>query len=448
MKLFWKKRAAKPRALKDDTTVNAIFSGNEPKWQDWVMWAYPIINASLFTPAVVLTATTATYATYFLIALNFSLFAWHVNQTFFNLMYDAGNRKRHFLQFLIVSGFAVLGAYLALLALPVALPEATIAVTVFFVANFVTTSANFAATVCDLVLPWVLSSIANLIDKVRRAPKSIVLLPEVLITKSEESKNYSSHRDNITNLSHALQSQQLKRDKETNQEANSRFRLKLLNLCFTFRQRKLNKIAGLLRESDAINKSQSHASEIFSGTLSPSSNAYNFFSGRCNKNMMKLSFELNRLSSIEKASKKASSNKANLVDFLKTINEQLTIDGLETAVSKIESTDTSPVDILNDHIYFDTKCDTQDQQVKELVTFSHSILDDIVQANLTKLHDEEALTIDEIKKKLDAKYFKHTPKSDEEKLVETACETFKAFLTMRKKHGQETCPIKTHCCLS
>lgn len=446
--MIWKKRQARPRNPKDDLTFNAIFSGNEPKWQDWIMWAYPILNASFFTPAVVLTAATATYATYFLIALNFSLFAWHVNQTFFNLLYDAGNRKRHFLQFLIICGFSGLGVYLALLALPLALPNATLAVSAFFIANFVTTSANFAATVCDLTLPWLLSSITNLIAKMRSAPKSLTILPEVIVTKSQASKDYSTHRDNITNLTDTLQKNQLKRDKETDEENNSRFRQKLLNLCFSFRQRKLNKFAGLLRESDAINKTQSHANEIFTCSLSPTSDGFKFFSARSNKNMMKLSFQLQRLLSIEKTAKIASNSKDNLVEFLKIVNRHLVIDGLENAVSEIESTDNSPTDILNNHIGFDSKCDNQKQQVQQIVRFSHEILDDIIQGNLIKLHDETALTVEEIRKKLDDKYFKHTPKSNAEQLIQHALNRFEAFLGERAKDGQATCPLATHNCMA
>lgn len=444
---IWKSRQAKPRRIKGDFTIMAMFSTSEPKWQDWIMWAYPIVNASFFTPAVVLTAATATYSTYLLIALNFSLFGWHVGQTLFNLLYDHGNRKRHVLQFLIISGFAVLGVYLALLALPLALPGASPAVVAFFIANFVTTCANFAASVCNLILPWVLSGLSRLFNSLRGAPKGITPLPNVLIDQCEASKDFSNHSDDVINLAKVLAEHQLQGSKESDQEACARYRLKVINSSFALRNRKVSKLAGLLREAALMDKLQSNANEVVEGRLTTSSDAATFFFGLSNKNMMKLSFDLARLTVIHEASQNINNDKDRLVSFLQAVDHRVTIDGLNTALSIMRSTEKSPVEILNDYISFESEPKDLDGQVKSIVKIADDILAELIQVSLIKLHDEEALTVEEIAAMLKEKYFKYEPNSISEGLVKKSCDNFKTFLRERENYGQTICPIPTHSCL-
>lgn len=450
--MIWKKRKIKSYDVDLDPSILAIYPKERPDWTAWFTWLYPLLNVSLLTPAVVLTAETAVFSTYALISVNIVISVWQTGMLLHNLVYDRGNFSRHLVNVFLVIGATFLATQVAWMTLPLTIPDAPHLVKAFFVANFVSSFINFANTACLLMLPWLQKHARSMYAWFRGRPLGVIRMPSVLEERSRINDEYFYHDAVLKEMPRKLTSTHLKQEKEPPQQAVYRLRTKFHNLCYQYRQRKLANFAGVLTQVDKLKKVEKFGRRVFKeGKLSLGSDPSDFFYSRMHKYFSKLSFRTKQLTEIQDLHQQlqdSPEDAALFKQFLHRVNSAVTIDqlsaGLDTLSSDEGVTSEQIEKMLVEYVSSEGKDGATIAQ--ELVTLSEALLAEPILHYALRLHDEVGLGVKELLSQLENNYLKKFDNLQAEAASEFVGRIVAEHLEKRKTSGETVCPFEFHEC--
>lgn len=454
-----KTREPRSYVLTNDHTINAIFTKNQPDWYEWLKWLFPIINASVLTPAVVLTADSASLSVYALIALNTSLLLWHLKQVLTRIYYDNGNRTQHMLQLGAILCAGLVGANLAFMTLFVLGENPPSLFIGFYMINFISTLANLAASLSNMLFPWIIKQASHFKAYITHASSSIKKLPAAILKKLEKREKFYLttngyyNEDSVSNevpsnaFATILREMGIGDNRLNDKDILVTARRKAANLCYTYRVRKERKFAGGFLESQTIDKVNKLANEIIAeGKFTRRSDGFGFFSARVHFHINKLIYDLKALSDITEP---IMNHRDNAIRHIRVMNEYVKIDNLPKVILNLaKNSNIKLFEHLRQNIHFKTHPQTVVEQIKELQRISKALLQQRMSKKLIKLHDEEGYSISEI---VDLLYrrlpdtFKELSSRDN-RLINDVIQQLREKLKNRRTSKTTPCPLSEHRC--
>lgn len=181
---FWskpyKKRMMRP-LIEEDKAIKSRFA-SEKNSSEYLLTIYPLLSASVFTPAVSLTAENASTSTYLSVSLNVIFTFVSVRRLIQNLRFDALN-TRHYVQLLVMLSLSAVGLYLGILASD----GFDLTLKIFTIMNIMSAGLNFGFAITEISLPWMVNHSGKVAAKAINKP--------YLITPSEPFRETSAFCD-------------------------------------------------------------------------------------------------------------------------------------------------------------------------------------------------------------------------------------------------------------